>query len=120
MRASRPTILFDGDCGFCRRWIERWRATLGERVEFVTMQELGERFPGIPREDLRRALHLVETDGQVYRGAEAIFRALAVTRAARLRLWIYEHVPGAAAVIWSTDGQVVVGTSGALFESAAA
>jgi predicted DCC family thiol-disulfide oxidoreductase YuxK len=31
MRAPKPLLVFDGDCGFCRLWIERWRAATDSR-----------------------------------------------------------------------------------------
>ena len=38
---AKPTLLYDGECGFCSMWIERWRAIRGDRVEYVTWQESG-------------------------------------------------------------------------------
>jgi hypothetical protein len=33
MDPERPLLVWDGDCDFCRRWIERWRRIAGDRVE---------------------------------------------------------------------------------------
>ena len=77
---SKPLMLFDGDCHFCRRWIERWRDMTGEEVEYASFQEAGARFPEIPRREFERAVQLVETDGTVVGGAEAVFRSLAYGR----------------------------------------
>jgi predicted DCC family thiol-disulfide oxidoreductase YuxK len=70
-------LLFDADCGFCRRWIARWQGLTGDRVDYEPYQSAAARFPGIPREDLARAVHLVEPDGTHTSGAEAVFRTLA-------------------------------------------
>ena len=43
-------MIFDGDCGFCRRWIERWKAATGDRIDYAPSQEVGARFPEIPAE----------------------------------------------------------------------
>ena len=44
---DRPLLIFDGDCNFCRRWIDRWRAATGERVGYVEFQQAAEQFPEI-------------------------------------------------------------------------
>jgi predicted DCC family thiol-disulfide oxidoreductase YuxK len=95
-RPCKPVLIFDGDCGFCQRWVLRLRAVTGERVECVPFQSVrvaGE-FPELARDRLARSVHLVGTDGRVFRGAEAIFRSLACVK--RWPLWLYRHVPGAA------------------------
>jgi len=92
----KPVLLFDGDCGFCQRRVLRWRAMTGERIECVPFQSVrvaGE-FRELGREELARSVHLVEADGRVFRGAEAVVRSLACVR--RWPLWLYRHVPGAA------------------------
>ncbi len=93
---DRPVMVFDGDCGFCRRWIERWRHTTGDRIDYVAFQDAGSRFADIPQEQFAQAVHLIEADGHVARGAEAVFRALAVGAGRRWPLWCYRHVPFAA------------------------
>jgi predicted DCC family thiol-disulfide oxidoreductase YuxK len=44
---EKPLLIYDGDCGFCRRWIQRWRAITGERVEFAPYQTVGSLYPEI-------------------------------------------------------------------------
>ena len=91
---SKPLMIFDGDCHFCRRWIERWRELTAGSVEYAPFQEVVERFPEIPREAFEWAVHFIERDGTVYRAAEAVFRSLATVRGRRWLVWCYEHVPG--------------------------
>ena len=90
----KPVLLFDGDCGFCRHWIEVWRAETGGRVEYSSSQDAGARFPQIPREDFAEAVYLVEPGGRVSRGAEAAFRTLAYAGGYH-RAWrvLYDRVP---------------------------
>ena len=95
---SRPLLIFDGDCHFCRRWIGRWKEATGERVEYAPYQEAASEFPGIPVEDLREAVHFVDTDGRVTRGAEAVFRSLAHAPARGWLLALYLRAPGVAPV----------------------
>jgi predicted DCC family thiol-disulfide oxidoreductase YuxK len=75
---ERPLLIFDGDCNFCAVWVRRWQHTTGDRVDYLPFQDpsIATRFPEIPRQPFETAVHLVETDGSVFRGAEAAFRAL--------------------------------------------
>ncbi|MEI6085847.1 MAG: lipase maturation factor family protein, partial [Verrucomicrobiota bacterium] len=72
----KPLLIFDGNCNFCRRWIARWQRRTGDRIDYLPAQELGERFPEIPRSDFTQSVQLIEPDGNVYSGAEAVFRSL--------------------------------------------
>lgn len=94
----KPLLLFDGDCHFCRRWIERWRELTAGAVEYAPFQEVGERFPEIPREAFERSLQFIETDGTVFSGAEAVFRSLGQNRRCRWLIWCYQRLPGFAAM----------------------
>jgi predicted DCC family thiol-disulfide oxidoreductase YuxK len=103
---SKPLLIFDGDCHFCRRWIERWRELTAGSVEYAPFQEVAERFPEIPREAFERAVHFIEKDGTVYRAAEAVFRSLATVGGRRWLVWCYEHVPGFAPITETAYGFV--------------
>ena len=94
---DRPCLIWDGDCGFCRRSVEHLRLTLGERVMYEPYQTAHVRFPEIPVDAFRAAVHLAEPDGRMSRGAEAVFRALA-HGGRRLPLVVYRFVPGMAAL----------------------
>jgi len=80
---TRPVLLWDGDCGFCGRMVDRLRKRTGDRVEYLRYQERGERFRSIPDAELAKAVYLVDTDGTQYRGAEAAWRALALANGHR-------------------------------------
>jgi predicted DCC family thiol-disulfide oxidoreductase YuxK len=92
-------LVFDGDCGFCRFWIARWRHRTGGTVDYEPWRDpdIPQRFPDIPRERFARAIQLIEADGRVSEAAEAVCRLLALGRR-RAPLWAYQHVPGVALV----------------------
>ncbi len=94
----KPLLLYDGDCGFCRRWVARWIGATGEAVEYAPYQEAAGRFPEIPITEFKQAVQLLEPEGGVYRGAEAVFRLLARSGAKRWPFWCYRQVPGFAAI----------------------
>ena len=97
---ARPLLVYDGDCGFCLRWIERWRLRSGERVDFAPYEEVGARFPEVSVEEFRRSVWLFEPDGRRTRAAEAVLRsAAAAGGAGRLGLWLYRVVPGVRPVL---------------------
>src|SRR3989440_1523567 len=95
---TKPLIIWDGECHFCRRWIERWREITGDTVDYATSQESRERFPEIPSEQFERSVIYVETDGAVYSGAEAVFRSLRCRSSKKWLAWSYQHIPGFAPV----------------------
>lgn len=73
----KPLLIYDGDCGFCKRWVRRWWARTGERVDYAPYQQpdVLERH-GVPPTAARRSVQLVLPDGHRYEGAEAVFRLL--------------------------------------------
>lgn len=94
MTPPKPILIYDGDCGFCRRWIERWRKITGEKIDYAPYQEAAARFPTIPEQAFKNAVQLVEPDGKISSAAEAVFRTLAVGPSCRWLLWSYSRVPG--------------------------
>ena len=99
MDRDRPLLVFDGDCGFCRFWVARWRHRSGDRVEYVPSDaaETVERVPSLQPDRLARAVHLIEPNGRVSAGAEAVFRLLA-HGGSRIPLTLYSRLPVVAAV----------------------
>ncbi len=94
----KPLMIFDGDCHFCRRWIERWREITGEKVDYEPFQTAAERFPEIPRAKFEEAVFFIETDGRVLHGAEAVYRSLGYSRCHRWLPWCYDHILGVAPI----------------------
>jgi lipase maturation factor 1 len=95
---AKPLMIWDGECHFCRRWIERWREITAGEVEYVTYQEAANRFPEIPIEQFKRAVAFIEPDGKAFFAAEAVYRSLRYRSSRRWLAWSYDHVPGFAAV----------------------
>jgi predicted DCC family thiol-disulfide oxidoreductase YuxK len=93
-------MIFDGDCNFCALWIQRWRRTTREAVDFLASQDpqIAVRFPELPREALETAVYLIEPDGSVSSGAEAAFRALAHGPGKHWLLDLYAGLPGFAPI----------------------
>lgn len=92
----KPLLIYDGECGFCREWIARWRAITGDRVDYAPFQEAAGQFPEIPQERFAEAVQLREPDGRWSSGAEAVFRALSYAPRLGWASWLYRHIPGLA------------------------
>jgi predicted DCC family thiol-disulfide oxidoreductase YuxK len=90
----RPLLVFDGDCRFCRAWVEYWKGMTGDRVDYAPFQELGERYPHVSGEEFAAAVKLILPEGEVRTGAYAVFTALAAIENKRWMLWLYDRVPG--------------------------
>ena len=75
-RPSKPLVLFDGACGFCNRSMERWKRAGEGILDFEPVQG-GAGVPyGFPPDRPMGALHLVESTGEIRRGAGAVFRMM--------------------------------------------
>jgi predicted DCC family thiol-disulfide oxidoreductase YuxK len=74
----KPLVIYDGECNFCAVWVRRWQHTTGDQVDYIPFRDasVAAQFPELSRARFETAVHLVETDGSVYSGAEAAFRAL--------------------------------------------
>ena len=95
---DRPLIVFDGDCRFCRFWIERWKSVMGERLDYAPYQEVAGRFDEIPETEFRRAVALILPSGEVFSGAQAVVRALAEVPGRGGWLVAYRRIPGFAGI----------------------
>ena len=68
----RGYVLYDDSCGFCRRWIPFWRATLSRRgfaIAPLQAEWVRERLQ-LPDEELLDDLRLLLIDGQQVKGAD--------------------------------------------------
>ena len=71
-----PLVLYDGECGFCSASMRRWMISGKGRLEFAAVQSGAGADYGFPANQPMGALHLIEENGRVRRGAEAVFRMM--------------------------------------------
>ncbi|MEY2542445.1 MAG: hypothetical protein QOI22_2047 [Verrucomicrobiota bacterium] len=95
-RPPRPLLIWDGDCHFCRLWIERWREITRGEIDYATSQEVADRFPEIPRDQFGKSVVFIDKDGEVFFAAEAVYRSLRASR--KWLSWSYDRIPGFAAI----------------------
>src|SRR5713101_8209595 len=94
----KPLMIWDGECHFCKRWIERWREITAGEVDYVTYQEAANRFPEITIEQFKRAVAFIEPNGKTFSAAEAVYRSLRCRSLRKWLIWSYDHVPGFASI----------------------
>lgn len=93
---GKYVILYDGLCRFCTRQSGRLLSLARPGLlEAVNFQEAGalDRLPGITHDACMKAMHLVEPDGRICKGPEAIVRAIATRPIFRWIRVIY-YLPG--------------------------
>ena len=92
----RSTLVYDGHCSFCRRWVAR--IAHGDRsgtFEFVPKQTAGltERFPKLDEGDFNTGMRLITPDDVIHVGADAAYQIARRLRYWRRIAWLY-LVPG--------------------------
>src|SRR5437867_3213236 len=53
---SKPLLLWDGECDFCRLWIERWKEITAGKIDYAAYQEEAEYFPEISRDEFKHSM----------------------------------------------------------------
>ena len=89
-----PLLVFDGDCGFCRIWVDYWRRLTGDRVAYAPYQEVSQQFPQVSEAEFQYAVQLFLPDGRVLSGAHAVFLAISHTPGQGWLLWLYQNLWG--------------------------
>jgi predicted DCC family thiol-disulfide oxidoreductase YuxK len=79
---TRGVVLYDGQCGFCTRWVQYWAGTLKRRgLDIASLDELWvAKKLSLPHEELITDIRLLTSDGHLISGADVY---LYVTR----RIW---------------------------------
>jgi lipase maturation factor 1 len=95
---SEPLVIFDGNCGFCRIWIEYGKALTGGRVAYAASQNVGSLYPQIPAKNFSESVQLVLPGREVLSGARAVFVTLTYAPGMAWLSGAYDSVPGFAPV----------------------
>ena len=88
----KPVLVWDGECGFCKYWVTRWKSLTGEKVTYKTYQETAHQFPDIPLKEFKKASRLIETDGKIYSGPDSAYRSYTYTnKNLPWHTWYHQH-----------------------------
>ena len=91
--SKKPILIFDGECSFCRLWIDYWRQITGDQIEYEPFQKIELQYPQISHDHFVKFVQLVTSTGEVFSGANAVFRSLAYHPGRAWMLWSYRRVP---------------------------
>jgi len=75
----KPVLVWDGECGFCKYWVTRWKSLTDNKVDYKTYQEVASQFQDIPLKEFKKASRLIETDGHIYSGPDSAYRSYTYT-----------------------------------------
>jgi predicted DCC family thiol-disulfide oxidoreductase YuxK len=94
MDAAQPVLIYDGRCRFCVREASRLARWVHGRVRLESFRDPGviARYPGLTEQQCEQALQLVEPDGRIRSGAEAVACMLRLNPRIAPLTWIY-YVP---------------------------
>jgi len=74
---QKPTLVWDGDCSFCQYWALRWQNLIDHnKVDFVTYQKIKDEVADVPVWAFRESVRLIETNGRLRNGPEAVYKTL--------------------------------------------
>jgi len=107
MRPERPTLIYDGECGFCQDAVAvlaRWDHA--HTVALVPLQDQA-RLAGIEiaLERLAAAMHLALPDGRTFAGADAVAELLRILPGKHWRAWPFA-IPGGLPVARRVYAQI--------------
>lgn len=74
---QKPILVYDGDCAFCKYWVNRWKRKTEDEVCFVPFQQVPRVYFGIQRDQFQKSVYLI-THYRRLHGAEAVFELLAI------------------------------------------
>ena len=91
---QKPLLVFDGECGFCRRLASKWQEKTGEQIDFVPYNEIGDKVRYISIEEFKKEIKFIYPEGNVYGGAAAAFMVIEHSRSPLRALgWFYNYIP---------------------------
>lgn len=70
-------LYWDGDCGFCRHWVDRWRQITGSAVDYRPLQDAPPAVVAAAGGATLERIVLVRADGVLVTGAAAALTSLA-------------------------------------------
>lgn len=72
----KPLLVYDGNCGFCKYWIIKWKRLTYDHIDYSPYQKVLNQFEDIPEHHFKEAVRFINLDGTVGNGPEAAFQTL--------------------------------------------
>ncbi len=93
---TKPVLVYDGDCGICRYWVNYWHGLTGDSVDYRLYQDVAGNYPDLPLAEFRRSIQYITPDGEIHAGAKAVYVLLKGHFPYHFYLWLYRYLPGFA------------------------
>ena len=96
---DKSILIYDGECSFCIRWVARLKRLTKDQVDYLPSEKAYEKFTQISTDEYERSVQFVDLVGNIFEGAEAVFRVLACVPRFTWPLWVYYNIPGFALIL---------------------
>jgi predicted DCC family thiol-disulfide oxidoreductase YuxK len=70
---NKPLMVFDGNCGFCKYWIAKWKLMTGNLIDYQPYQEATKSIRDIDEIHFKQAVRFIDTEGMIKSGPEAAY-----------------------------------------------
>ena len=47
----KPILIYDGNCGFCKKWVQRWKVLTEDKVDYVELDVKFNRYAQVALEN---------------------------------------------------------------------
>lgn len=71
--STKPLMVYDGNCGFCKYWVIKWKKISGLEVDYKPYQEVATQFKDLKVDHFKEAVRLINTDGSINNGPDAAY-----------------------------------------------
>lgn len=88
---EKPILAWDGDCGFCRYWVLRWKSFTDNNVDYHPYIQVAHLFPDIDIKYFRQAVRFIDVDGKIYTGPAAAFQSFQYGKKWRWIMPLYKN-----------------------------
>lgn len=68
-----PLMVYDGNCGFCKYWIVKWKKLTKDSIEYAPYQEVSQQFKDISVDSFQSAVRLILPNGSIVSGPGAAY-----------------------------------------------
>lgn len=76
---DKPVLLYDGDCGLCRRVVGWIRGRAGDRIIYLRNKTAVQKFPDLhPPTPLSTSVILLDANGSFHQGMGVLFKIFAL------------------------------------------
>lgn len=69
----KAVMVYDGNCGFCKYWIIKWKRLTKDTIDYVPFQKIAPQFKDIEVDYFKSAVRLILPNGTIVSGPAAAY-----------------------------------------------